>query len=205
MDDLVGWWQMNGNPNDDSGNGLDLTVTGTTLDTNRFGDTNSSYNFTPTAYLRRTGETLFDIKGDLTICAWVRVDGATNQTIISNNRVTGFALWATLTGFQFRHVNQGKEVIARTHPNTNWVHVAVTYDSASKMATSYLNGVFQSTSSIYTNDPVVDDVTSIGVGADGAGLNFPFNGSIDQVGLWRRELDVDEILVVYNFPIPYNP
>ena len=43
---LVGYWPFNGNANDESGNGNDGTVNGATLTTDRFGNSNSAYEFT---------------------------------------------------------------------------------------------------------------------------------------------------------------
>ena len=42
---LVGYWPFNANANDESGNGNDGTVNGATLTTDRFGNTNSAYDF----------------------------------------------------------------------------------------------------------------------------------------------------------------
>ena len=42
---LVGWWPFNGNANDESGNGNNGMVNGATLTSDRFGNTNSAYNF----------------------------------------------------------------------------------------------------------------------------------------------------------------
>tara|TARA_B100001287_G_C22682874_1_gene531482 strand:- start:2228 stop:3562 length:1335 start_codon:yes stop_codon:yes gene_type:complete len=44
-DSLVGWWGFNGNANDESGNGNNGTVNGATLTTDRFGNSNSAYEF----------------------------------------------------------------------------------------------------------------------------------------------------------------
>ena len=42
---LVGWWGFNGNANDESVNGNDGVVNGATLTTDRFGNSNSAYDF----------------------------------------------------------------------------------------------------------------------------------------------------------------
>ncbi|MFZ4414737.1 MAG: hypothetical protein ACOYOV_16755, partial [Bacteroidales bacterium] len=42
---LVGWWPFNGNANDESGNSNNGTINGATLSTDRFGNTNKSYEF----------------------------------------------------------------------------------------------------------------------------------------------------------------
>ena len=42
---LVGYWPFNGNANDESGNGNNGTVNGATLTTDRYGNTNSAYDF----------------------------------------------------------------------------------------------------------------------------------------------------------------
>ena len=55
---LVGWWPFNGNANDESGNGNNGTVNGSTLTTDRFGNSNSSYNFNGTSnYIRINNST----------------------------------------------------------------------------------------------------------------------------------------------------
>jgi hypothetical protein len=43
---LVAYYPFNGNANDESGNGLNATVNGATLTSDRFGKSNSAYNFT---------------------------------------------------------------------------------------------------------------------------------------------------------------
>jgi hypothetical protein len=42
---LVGWWPFNGNANDESGNGNNGTVSGATLTSDRFGNSNKAYSF----------------------------------------------------------------------------------------------------------------------------------------------------------------
>ena len=42
---LVGYWPFNGNANDESGNGNNLTINGPTLTTDRFGNSNNAYLF----------------------------------------------------------------------------------------------------------------------------------------------------------------
>ena len=54
---LIGYWPFNGNANDVSGNAKNGTVTGATLTSDRFGSTNSAYNFsgvTPVSYTHLT-------------------------------------------------------------------------------------------------------------------------------------------------------
>ena len=44
-DGLLGYWPFNGNANDESGNGNNGTVTGATLNSDRFGINGKAYNF----------------------------------------------------------------------------------------------------------------------------------------------------------------
>ena len=44
-DGLVAYYPLNGNANDESGNGNHVTVYGATLTTDRFGNTNKAYSF----------------------------------------------------------------------------------------------------------------------------------------------------------------
>ena len=42
---LVGWWPFNGNANDESGNGINGSVNGAILATDRIGNLNDAYSF----------------------------------------------------------------------------------------------------------------------------------------------------------------
>ena len=74
---LVGWWPFNGNANDDSGNNNNGTVNGATLTTDRFGNTNSAYQFNGVSNnIIVTSNSTFDINSgqSITISCWLKHD-----------------------------------------------------------------------------------------------------------------------------------
>lgn len=76
---LVGYWPFNGNANDESGNGHNGTISGATLTTDRFGNSNSAYyfnlfDFIQTNYLGISGN------NERTISFWIK-NQYSNRTI----------------------------------------------------------------------------------------------------------------------------
>ena len=61
---LIGYWPFNGNANDESGNGHNGIVNGATLTSDRFGNSNSAYEFDGTNYIDFNG---LNILGDFSI------------------------------------------------------------------------------------------------------------------------------------------
>ena len=90
---LVGWWPFNGNANDESGKGNHGTVTGASLTLDRFGNTNTAYNFDGVSnkiYIGDPAVNELDFKGNpFTISLWVKNISLSydNQLIMKRNKV----------------------------------------------------------------------------------------------------------------------
>jgi len=82
-----------------------------------------------------------------------------------------------------------------------WIHVAGVLDDAAGTLSLYTNGVLAAA----TNTTVrpfgalePDQMPGIGIGnVNDGGNNFPFNGDLDEIGLYNRALSADEVNAIY--------
>lgn len=112
-------------------------------------------------------------------------DGVNNSDNTNQISISGYA---TNNGLSVRCSNSSLIIQGCTALN-QWVHLAVTISSAGRM-TVYVNG--GNVSWINVN-PISDVVrTSCTLGTSGTYYN-KFNGSLDEISIWSRELTVTEI------------
>jgi hypothetical protein len=223
---LVGWWPFNGNANDQSGNNLNGSVTGATLTTDRNGVANSCYNFNYTNWSWGSGgdeiyipyNALFNTS-NLTVSVWVNraSSGYTNQqhTII-NRYQYGYSnpngqTWQILAGsapncnistvvYQAAP-NNSQAFVFHSGPNlelNNWTNIVLTFDGLSKK--QYVNGVLVAT--VPANGLLLNTAgnsgISVGVSDQANGHWGPFDGKIDDIGIWNRALSECEVAALYS-------
>ena len=127
---LVGYWGFNGNANDQSGNSNNGTVNGATLTTDRFGNSNSAYNFDGVNdYIRcinpgPSGST------SRSVCFWMKTIeiGSGNGNIFNygNNDVYGqdFRIVASVNAPNCQGIGVGftgtGKVLSTTYSNNLW-------------------------------------------------------------------------------------
>lgn len=207
---LVGWWGFNGNANDESGNSNNGTVTGATLSTDRFGNTNTAYSFNGTSnYIDAPLTTPLNTNNisGLTLYGWCNLnslsaitailsvsdaassllygmgyDGQSTQKFWGNNGVDGSAATMSIHGL-------GNPVI-----NT-WYNVVITYDYSNNSSKLYINGTLQNQSSNVLNRPIITNV-HIGAWVTFNGYWYA-NGKLDDLGIWNRALTQQEITTAY--------
>jgi hypothetical protein len=70
---LIGWWPFNGNANNEAGNGLDGTIYGSTLTSDRFGVSNKAYSFDGIDdYIDFGDSSIIDFgSSDFTVSFWI--------------------------------------------------------------------------------------------------------------------------------------
>jgi uncharacterized protein (TIGR02145 family) len=231
-DGLVAWYPFNGNANDASDNNLNGSVTGATLTTDRFGTTNSCYNFDYTNWSWGTGgdeiyipyNQIFN-SSNITVSVWARRLSAgysnQHQAIIKRFQF-GYSnpngqTWVIQTGQSPDYLitsgviqaapDNNQESIFNTGPNltvNDWFHIVLTFDGIK--ANTYINGLLfesQPANGLALNT-VGNSGISIGVSDQANGNWSPFDGDIDDIGIWNRALSEEEILSLYN-ALPPNP
>lgn len=207
---LVAWYPFTGNANDSSGNGNNGTVTGATLTTDRFGHTNSAYNFNgstsmiqlvmPAIYAPSSSSFYstslwFNKYSNSTTSKmiWQFMDGTT--TNISNYDFYSDHLLCsqkTLAVQNYPFYNPsacGPDTIALNQ----WYHICIVFDQVADTFSLYKNGVYSFGGPIGTIRPSSGYLT---IGNNSNGI-FGFDGSIDDIGIWNRALTPCEISQLY--------
>jgi len=213
-DSLVGWWPFNGNANDESGNGNNGAVNGAVLTNDRYGSSNSAYSFNGTSdYI----ETLFGQPSltSLTMAGWIKT--SIGGYIVSNGFLTG--------GFElFMHnqssggIHNGKicfyqsisgggfgKMTTNTFLDNNWHHVVgvvqgyTTNNLSPDSVNIYVDGILVLQDKVITKSGFLPSIPNSPFYFGKTGLQSSFcNGKLDDIGIWNRALDSNEIKSIYN-------
>ena len=217
---LVGYWPFSGNANDLSGNGNNGTVNGATLTTDRFGISNSAYNYNgSTNYINVSNSTSLQFNGAITFSVWfnastIPLGGVNSTSYIMSKGADGGTPYSwtsfldtgvlSLTMWNSGNGNNGATITNSqlTISTNQWYNVIFTFDGTN--AKAYLNGQLVSTTpSTYT---IFSNTYDIKFGRRHiSGLPYFFNGKIDDIGIWNRALTQQEITNLYNSCATTNP
>ncbi|MCP4732231.1 MAG: choice-of-anchor D domain-containing protein [Roseibacillus sp.] len=216
--DLLAHWPLDNDAADATGNGHDGVVVGGTVN---FGQPGANAATGDAAAFPDNGhiDVLFDAAlnpgtqgvdgaGSFTIALWAnssnnggfnspftaREDNGANVNgpIIYNNNAGNWSYWAGNNGPS----GQWNAINGPAVPLNTWQHVAVTYDSATLTRKMFIDGSEVLTANLGVSANAQRDI-HIGSGQDN-GLNFYWNGLIDDVGLWDVALNQVEIASVMN-------
>lgn len=218
--DLVLCMPMNGNAQDLSGNSNNGIVNGATLTTDRFGNTNSAYYFNGTSSsIVVSGSTSLDsieIKDEITISAWCRVDGWYNNFNVFSivNKYNSTSDWGWDYTIQSPSSSNGQMFIANypvnlsyyTYTTTGattlgqWDFYTVTFSKSNGVFKAYKNAVLINT--VTTNSIQLESTNNgtlyIGYSPGGPGANEYAKGCIDELKIYSRALNATEITTLYN-------
>ena len=198
---LVGHWDFRGNANDLSESGFHGAVTGATPTRDRHGRDNGAFSFNGISdhiNLGNIEELSFGGFQPYTITSWVRPDTAGGNVISKWNG--GVSAGWYLNVKSDMHISSYRNVVPWTAKSVDkvsdneWVHLATKYDGSTLYV--YINGVLQA-SQPFTSQPY-DTRTDVLIGAlhsrhKVAGF---FQGDIDEVRLYNRDLTDDEIKIL---------
>jgi hypothetical protein len=211
---LVGWWPFNGNANDQSGNGNNGTPNGALLTSDRFGFANRALDFDGVDDRVEIPHNAMINCQSVTIVAWIKPDSYLNSDgnqsqVVSKREWTG---WGNSYEFGI-----GKDPMNNYSNNSNnaaYVNYTVSSNTTKSFATNQLTTSSWSMITythdnlnvkLYLNDSLMASFPSPGLLPNGNtlpvwfgarpgnnGRHF-FNGKIDDVGIWNRALDSQEI------------
>ena len=216
---LMAYYPFNGNPNDYSGNNNNPTVNTASLTSNRFGAANSAYHFDgSSSYMRISNSTTLNTTNKLTIHTWLKPNGFYAGTCHGNSvLMKGDQDYLTGTYFlRFDDSHLGTNCsgpVNTTQQNYygpgivqsasgyspyvsvgKWTNVVLTYDGA--LVKIYINSQLVSSSSqsitSFTNayDLFIGRLNS-------STYPYWFNGDIDEIALYNRDLSQQEINNLY--------
>jgi hypothetical protein len=194
---LVGWWPFNGNANDESGNGNNGAVNGAALTTDRFGSSNKAYYFSSTNCNPRIDISNFNYGGvvnSFSISFWIKRvgNGCISPRLFEFGNGSGW-------GVNWINNAPNMDWIANSILSDNvWYHIVYVIQTGS--IKSYVNGNFDSQFQISWSVP-----NSFFSNVCFGRMNHPsfdaFNGSLDDISVFRRALQICEIQSLYQSQI----
>jgi len=207
---LVGWWPFNGNANDESGNGNNGTVNGAVLSSDRFGIEGKAYSFDGVDDFINFGNTILSAANSASVSFWFQTKNFTNvsKNIYNKRRELfgdgfGFGMYDSICGAGLNRepsINVGNAY--GTPPvnfNTNWTYITVTWNG--NLLSVYKNGILSASLSLPSGPFVGNEPYYFGKGfdidPDGGGIRA-YEGKIDDIGIWNRALNQQEITDLYN-------
>ncbi|MFN0050268.1 MAG: LamG domain-containing protein [Cytophagales bacterium] len=207
QDGLVAYYTFSGNANDEKNSALNGELFGPTLSTDRASSVDKAFEFS-SDYIKVPNNSAFNFGTVFTASVWIKTKNPSlSQKIFG--RANGSFNGGFVLGLEKTKVFM--EVFDNTSKNTfiinvgnaivanEWTHLAITWKSGGNFI-AYTNGI-QVAKIAASANPIgsIEEPLIIG-GAPWIQnpLNFPFSGSIDDVGLWNREFTASEILSLYN-------
>lgn len=147
-----------------------------------------------------------DLTGSFSASFWINpetISGGANAVFSKFNQVgsTGAYNLSTYTsGVDFRLFSSGSltsKQWAYTFLTGTWYHLCIIYTASSGSALLYINGVSQG---VVTGLPNSIDNSSVpfAIGGYSAGGGGFFDGIIDEVAIWSRELVSNEVTLLYS-------
>jgi hypothetical protein len=211
---LSAWYPFCGNANDYSGNNRNGSVSGATLDFDRFGNPQSSYAFNTNQQITVPGSSALN-HYPLTISLWYQADPSLLATGVAANVFSKYSP-AAWNGYQILLNTDGSNYHAPAwyiRNGTNRVlgdYGEPTFQQSSLQSNVWYHYVFVldlTGGKIYVNGQLVDSHPWTGTpGAStnnfqwkiGGFYNTWFKGKIDDVGIWNRALSSSEVTSLYN-------
>ncbi|HEU5004920.1 MAG TPA: LamG domain-containing protein [Candidatus Saccharimonadales bacterium] len=202
---LIGWWRMNGNGKDSTPFNHDATISGATLAVDRKNTASSAYIFDgASSYLQVNG---VKFTFPMSVSLWFKAN--TTNTLGhmiyagENTNGDGFGgqnechLSQSNTNLQFYCQTGGTVNFSQSTPvitNNNWHHVVVVLDTTTKI---YVDGA-QKISTAVTGTPNFSNYANwIYFGRPMASSRY-FNGSLDDIRIYNRDLSASEVSSLYN-------
>jgi hypothetical protein len=201
--DLIGWYPFNGNANDEARFFANGTVYGATIINDRFGKPSSAYSFDGVDDHISLSDSVHNFRqGDFTVSAWLmKYDTLVSGSVFSKRKSEADGNMINLfsnpgyeisTGFNdFLNVSVPKYKLINT-----WYHVVWVREG--KNIKIYQNGAVISN----INTPAIHDIhnsaiAEIGARYSGSKLWNLWHGAIDDLGIWTRALNEQEVQNLY--------
>lgn len=211
---LVAYYPFNGDVRDYSGYGNSTPIGSVTFGRDRFGNANGSAVFFGTNFLGYPDAPQLHFVTNVTLSAWVcttqyTADPTHLYGIVTKgmpNPNVGPQLGITTRSSQMvtlGEVNGLLQDIVSTQPvnDGNWRMLTFTVNSASQLATLYVNGTDVSSTSY--PGVTISNTSLLLIGLERT-TNFFFVGNINDVRVYNRALSASEVQQLYNYDIMPN-
>jgi hypothetical protein len=205
---LMAYYPFNGNANDESGNGNNGIVNGASLTTDRFGNTNSAYNFNGyNNYINIPNSPTICVQNKITISTWFYMDGGScNPRIVEINENIN-----SCGGYVFAvngNSNSSRTIHAAgfgscsygigfspTNPISSlaWHHLAMSIDGINGKGEIYIDGTLIQS----VTGPIIPTFSYNGnnltLGNINSGRCDWWGGKIDEFRIYNRALTQQEV------------
>ncbi len=220
---LVAWYKMNGNANDASGNGNNGIAQNLISTSDRSNATNKAYSFNPSATsVQVLAVDPIDVAGtattnNSTYTVWLKTAPD------FNNSNTPKPIFTTaIDGFEYRNISlsdigsvnysffnassgtQIDMISANPIQDNSWHHLAVVYKAGVEVI-FYLDGIEFGRTGLTSFEPETFLGTNWNIGSlttiDRLNPIYSFNGSLDDMRIYRRALSSSEINEIKNLSV----
>ena len=200
---LVGWWPFNGNANDESGNGNNGTINGTTLTADRFGNTNKAYSFNGTSnFISVSNNNSLQTPNVISVNSWVQFSGQGSFRLISKGwSPNGIEVHTeTSTNHKIRYGGAfngtGYGPISQTTLADSQWYMVTTIDNGN-VKYIYINGTLEDTL-VHNYGSVPVSTIDLYFGKNSQNATDYLDGKLDDIGIWNRSLTQQEVTDLYN-------
>ncbi|MCK5613723.1 LamG domain-containing protein [Candidatus Pacearchaeota archaeon] len=197
-DDLVGYWKLNNNAGDSSGNGnsgINNNV-GFVEDGER--GTVGVFDGVTGTEVEVPANTMFDFTGDYTLSAWVKPAEVGRLMGIIGKKSSGWGLSISDDNkFRFGYSGCGN-IGSETFTNIDtWYHVVGVYsEGISNLDKIFIDGVLDKSGSLNSGN-CNDDAGDVLIGRHKLSSGQNFNGQMDEVRVYSKALSATEIQMMY--------
>lgn len=210
---LVAFFPFNGNANDESGNNNNGTVNGATLTQDRFGRSGYAYSFNGANNFISVFDNPILFSDDLTLSWWYKVSEYSGTRVVLGWVEGGYRYQQFFDGNSLAYLNGYNVTSPGTYFNptynvtavNEWQHVLVTYKKLSESSSTtalYFNGELKQTDN-HTLAMAYQSGFNFYIGKTHDGAYF--NGEIDDIRIYNRVLNNDEVIELYNDSTTYVP
>jgi hypothetical protein len=200
-DGLVGWWPLDGNTYDYSGNGRNAGVSiGSVNSEDRFGNMQSAYSLTngqgcilpPTeagTYVDAMSYSFWYQEAEFPTSNYSGLFFAAGKSLLLSPGSSGLRAYSGTSEYV--------DALSDDLFTNQWKHVVVVYSG--QTVSIYVNGVL-SVADVYNEPVTYENIISFGGGY--AGGNYIYNGKIDDIAMYNRALNSWEISSLFlNEPV----
>ncbi len=204
LNDLVGYYPLNGNGNDS----MEIhNLTPRNGATYGEGVIKQGGSFVGgTSVMESSARVALGIANGFSVQAWVKTSSASYQVIVGRdwtlypNNFSFMLQVEHIDGYVVvgRQTEAGAMVVTTSSVSVrdgNWHHVLYTWDTSAG-SILYIDGVSRGTSASTAVNK--DTVCSTAIGSWNESPFRSFTGSIDEVGIWKRALTTLEVSTLYN-------
>ena len=140
-----------------------------------------------------------DVTWDLIVCAGNPDSESSSENYMYSLKVLNASGLHYLRYFhEYSGGSNQESSIQYSIPTGEWVHLAATRDTTTKIIRFYVNGIFVG-SNTYTTDTTAAVSAKVTIGnANGASVGTFFDGLVDEVAIYNRILSGEELFEHYN-------